>query len=182
MSDHEPRRGDRVQAVAYYAPDEAVTGRYVPREDHADTEPPTDAAWVDTGGPGGPTMVKAYTVQSADTLRTVAEAAATSLTQAAAKVSRLRPSPRPGATAPEEGATPDPRRVAIEVTVDRPFEGVREIHTHGDVEGMAWTTYGDSHTPTLDVVDGQGRLVATYPAGSWVSVRYPLYGPQGVPQ
>lgn len=195
MLDPTIRSGDHVEAVAYYGDgdqQESVTGTYRPRDTFEDSLPPVDAAWVETDDYHGTIMVRAATVQrvpptpEGDPAQGLVDAAH-ALRKATAVFSQLPLLPRIHLH-PEEPAdpmAPNPRHVTVQVrTVPVGLDGA-EVHRYNAGDGLTWQTYGNgdgddySTERMLDIVDGNGEAIATYPAGTWLSVSYVMYRETG---
>lgn len=191
------RRGDRVTATLYHSDDETATGTYVPRDDHPDADPPADAAWVDTGDPQGPLMVKASSVERLEEepairadLRGIRDAAQGLADTVRAALARdLRGVPRvqlpllprlfPPVAVEPEPAQPDPRHVFVSVRTVPVVAEPSQRHVYHDGEGLTWQTYGQEHDFSedrmLEILNGREEVIATYAPGTWLEVRYETY-------
>lgn len=75
--------------------------------------------------------------------------------------------------------TADPRHVIVSVRT-APIRGESEWHDYSDDGGLTWQTYGPDdrsfHTERLlEILNADSEVVATYPAGTWMTVTYPAY-------
>lgn len=92
---------------------------------------------------------------------------------------RLPLLPRIILPADDDPPTSDPRHRSVSVhTV--PVRGqAGEVHAYRDDGGMSWQTYGQEHDFStermLEIHNGYGDIVATYPPGSWLYVRHGDY-------
>lgn len=202
MTDNTPRarRGDRVTATLYHSGDElegVVTGTYVPRDDHTDATPPDDAAWVDTGDPQGPLMVKAATIERIeeeptiradlrairDAAQNLADTVRNTLARDLTNVPRIQlpvlPRLFPAAFVEPEPIAPDPRHMFVSVRTTPVSAEPSARHVYRDGDGLTWQTYGQEHDFSedrmLEILNGDEEVIATYAPGTWLEVRYETY-------
>lgn len=180
-----PELDDVVTAREYHG-NRFVTGLYKPRDYYQDTGAPEGAAWIDAGESGdrGRIMIRESTVRPGEPASVAARLreASTSFARVVAEMGQMPPLPflRIDPEGPQEPQPVDPRTAVVEVrtVLARPaqLEQGPGTHTYSDPDGLTWQTYGQEHNFStdrmLEIHNRDGDIIATYPPGSWMHVRY----------